>query len=120
MKFLSLAVGMLMVTTVALAQEDMKAPSTNSPSTNSTGKTQPSATDTKFMKTLAERGMAEVEAGKLASEKASDPGVKQFGEQMVKDHTQNNEQLRALAKSRGVSLATATDHQLAAQESKLE
>jgi putative membrane protein len=115
MKFLSFAVGMLMVTAVAMAQQDMK-----DLSTNSTDKTQLSGTDTKFMKTLAEGGMAEVEVGKLASEKATDPGVKQFGEQMVKDHTQNNEQLRALAKSSGVALPTQTDHQLAAQQSKLE
>jgi putative membrane protein len=112
------AVGLLMVTAVALAQVDMKDPSTNS--SNGGDKTQPSATDRKFMKTLAEGGMAEVEAGKLATEKASDPGVKQFGEQMVKDHTQNNEQLRTLAKNSGVSLPTKTDQQLATQESRLE
>jgi putative membrane protein len=117
MKFLSLGVGMLMVTAVALAQVDMKDPSSSTTSANSQ---QPSATDTKFMKTLAQGGMAEVEAGKLADEKASDPGVKQFAAQMVRDHTQNNEQLRALAKNSGVSLPTETAHQLAAQQSKLE
>jgi putative membrane protein len=115
MKLLALGVGMLAITTVALAQVDMK-----DPGTTSSDKAQPSATDTKFMKTLAQGGMAEVAAGKLAGEKASDPAVKQFGEQMVKDHTQNDEQLRTLAKSSGVSLPTKTDQQLSAAQSKLE
>ena len=52
-------------------------------------------------------GMTEVEAGKLAQEKGASQDVKDFGAMMVKDHTQNNEDLMALAQTKGV---TRSDH----------
>lgn len=110
MKSLSLAVsGMVLIASVALAQVDMKTPNTGV-----------SATDTTFMKHLAQGGMAEVDAGRLAGDKASDPAVKQFGEQMVKDHTQNNDQLKALAQETGVTLPTTVGHENAAEKTKLQ
>jgi putative membrane protein len=60
--------------------------------------------DTKAIKNLAEANLAEIEAGKLASDKASSPQVKQFGERMVKDHTQMLDELKKLAQSKGVEL----------------
>jgi putative membrane protein len=116
MRFTSIALGgIVMVTSMALAQVDMK-----DPSTGSSAKGQPSATDSTFMKTLAQGGLAEVEAGKMATEKANDPAVKQFAQQMVEDHTKNNDELKALAQKSGVTLPTTTGHQLQSQQSKLE
>ena len=60
--------------------------------------------DKEFIEDAAKGGMAEVQSGKLAAEKASDPAVKEFGNRMVQDHTKANEELQQLAQSKGVKL----------------
>lgn len=60
--------------------------------------------DASFYKKVAEAGMAEVDAGNLASEKASDAKVKDFAAMMVKDHTEANDKLKTLAESKGIKL----------------
>jgi putative membrane protein len=54
--------------------------------------------DRTFLAQAAAGGMAEVQFGKLASQKASDPEVKQFAQKMVEDHTKANQKLEAIAK----------------------
>jgi putative membrane protein len=63
-----------------------------------------SASDQKFIKEAAEGGMAEVELGKLAVQKAYSDDVKQFGQRMIDDHTKANNNLKGVASSLGVSL----------------
>jgi putative membrane protein len=72
----------------------------------------------KFFKEAAMGGMAEVELGKVAAQKASSAEVKNFGEMMVKDHTGANEKLKALAKAHNVALPTELDkaHQSAKEK----
>ncbi len=53
---------------------------------------------------LAQGGMTEVEAGQLAQTKAAAPGVKEFAEMMVKDHSASNEKVRSLAAARDLTL----------------
>ena len=53
--------------------------------------------------------MAEVELGKLASQKASNPKVKAFGQRMVTDHGQAGEELKSLAASKQIVLSTSID-----------
>jgi putative membrane protein len=65
--------------------------------------------DSKFATDAANAGMAEVAAGKLASEKAVDAQVKDFGKMMVMDHTKANEELMAIAKTKNITLPTAPD-----------
>jgi len=65
--------------------------------------------DEAFMKEAAIGGMAEVELGKLASDKASDAKVKALGARMVTDHSKANEELKALAAKKNVMLPTAVD-----------
>ena len=60
--------------------------------------------DSDFLKKAAKGGMAEVELGKLAYEKAASPDVKAFADMVVKDHTKANRQLMALAASKKVEL----------------
>ena len=60
--------------------------------------------DAKFYRDAAEGGMAEVAMGNLALQKAQSPSVKDFGAQMVKDHSAANEKLKALAESKNITL----------------
>jgi len=66
--------------------------------------------DRKFIEKAAEDGLAEVELGKLAAQKATDPAVKSLAEQMVKDHTGANQKLASLAQSKGITMPTALSH----------
>jgi len=57
-----------------------------------------------FAVKAANGGMMEVEAGKLALEKAVNPRVKRFGEMMIKDHSEANNKLKGIAAERNVAL----------------
>ncbi|HZR37513.1 MAG TPA: DUF4142 domain-containing protein [Nevskia sp.] len=76
--------------------------------------------DASFFKEGAGAGLAEVAAGQLAAQQAADPRVRQFAQQMVKDHSRANQELQALARQKGVTLPTAPDakHQQVLQELK--
>jgi putative membrane protein len=65
--------------------------------------------DKKFIKDAAEGGMLEVKLGELAAKNASDQSVKDFGQQMVTDHTKANEQLMTIAKSKNVEVPAELD-----------
>jgi putative membrane protein len=87
------------------------APSANSmnkatPSHMANTNGQVSSSDRKFMEKAAQGGIAEVQLGKLATEKANDDAVKQFGQRMVDDHSKANDQLKQLASQKGVTLPT--------------
>lgn len=68
-----------------------------------------SAEDRKFIEKAAAGGMAEVETGQLAQQKASHDAVKQFGARMVQDHGKANDELKQLASSKGVQLPPGPD-----------
>lgn len=65
--------------------------------------------DRRFMTEAAQGGMAEVELGRIAAERASNEEVKRFGQRMVDDHTKANQELMQLAQSKGVALPTEMD-----------
>jgi putative membrane protein len=65
------------------------------------------AGDRKFLNEASDGGMAEVELGKLAVQKAADEGVKKFGQRMVDDHSKVNDELRQLAGREGLELPKA-------------
>jgi len=85
---------------------------TNTTNTNRTASPSParSATltesDRNFLMEAAQGGTAEVELGRLASQKAQNPEVKRFGERMVTDHSKANDELKQLATQKGVTLPT--------------
>jgi putative membrane protein len=61
-----------------------------------------------FMIKAANGGMLEVLLGEMAQRNASNQAVKDFGQMMVTDHTKANNELKALASARNVTLpATA-------------
>ena len=57
----------------------------------------------------AQAGHAEVATGNVASTQASSDAVKQFGSQMIKDHTSANDELKKIAESKGVPLPDGPD-----------
>ena len=67
------------------------------------------SSDRKFMEKAAQGGIAEVRLGTLATEKASAPALKQFGQRMVDDHSKANDELKQLATRKGVTLPTTMD-----------
>jgi putative membrane protein len=58
--------------------------------------------DKMFLRKAAEGGMAEVQFGQLAVQKAGGDDVKAFGQKMVDDHTALNNEMAAVADSMGV------------------
>jgi putative membrane protein len=78
-----------------------------------------SGADRSFMREAAIGGMAEVTLGKLAQQKGSNAAVKQFGGQMVTDHSKANDELKSLAQQKGVPLPATLDAKHKAIEAKL-
>ena len=66
-----------------------------------------SSSDQAFLKKATEGNMAEVQLGQLAQQNGSSSVVKQFGEQMVTDHTKLDDQVKSLAAQKGVTLPTS-------------
>ena len=60
--------------------------------------------DTRFAKEAAAGGMAEVQMGQLAVQKASNERVKQFGQRMIDDHTKAGNELKNVASKDNISL----------------
>jgi putative membrane protein len=59
-----------------------------------------------FLQRAAEGQQAEIALGQLASERAGDRQVKQFGVQMIRDHRKASAEVRQLASKEGVILPT--------------
>jgi putative membrane protein len=77
------------------------------------------AADRTFAMNVAKDGMAEVELGKLAVEKAANADVKKFGQRMVDDHSKANDELKALAATKNITLPAAPDAAQKAEHDKL-
>ena len=75
--------------------------------------------DQMFATEAAIAGMAEVELGKMATEKGSNARVKSFGQMMVADHTKAGDELKSIAKANGMTLPTALDPMHQATRDKL-
>lgn len=83
--------GMLTVSEAAFAQDQTK-------------KSAKGGADQKFATEAAQGGMAEVQMGQLAKDKASSDAVKQFGQRMIDDHTKANDQFKSIASQEGITL----------------
>ncbi len=71
----------------------------------------------KFATAAAQGGMAEVEMGRLAEQRGSDPAVKQFGARMTADHGRADAELKAIAEKKGIQLPNDLN---ASQRSELD
>ena len=79
-----------------------------------------SSDDKKFIEKAAQGGVAEVQMGKLAAQKAQSAQVKQFGERMAKDHASANDKLMKLASAKGVTPASDMDSSAKREYDKLQ
>jgi len=76
-------------------------------------------TDEQFVLKASEDGLAEVNHGNLAAEKANSAEVKQFAQRMVKDHTKANQELIDLAGKKKFKLAKDMGEKHKAMQDKL-
>lgn len=60
--------------------------------------------DAEFAVETADAGMLEVQLGTLAVTKATSPQVKQYAQMMVDDHSKANDELKALAQTKNITL----------------
>lgn len=99
----------------AVAQTNAPAPSLNqrTPTLNqpvplpnrpapTPSRSQLSPLDRQFIIDAAYGGVAEVQLGQLALQRSTNPEVKQFAQQMIRDHTQANNELMRIAQQKGV------------------
>lgn len=63
--------------------------------------------DAEFAVDAADGGMFEVQLGELAQKNGSAAQVKQFGQMMASDHGKANEELKALAQQKNITLPTS-------------
>ena len=75
--------------------------------------------DREFVMKAAEGGMAEVSLGQIASNKATHADVKAFGQRMVTDHSKANDELKALAAQKGLTLPAQPNQEQQATSTKL-
>jgi putative membrane protein len=69
--------------------------------------------DQEFVVKAASGGLMEVQLGQTAAQKANDPAVKEFAQRMVNDHGQVNNELKALAALKNITIPATPgeDHQ---------
>lgn len=79
-----------------------------------------SSADTMFAMKAAQGGLAEVQLGQLAAQKAADPDVKTFGQKMVDDHTKLNDQMKTAAVKERMTLPTTMNPRHQALYDKLK
>lgn len=109
MRLIALAV--VLGTTLALPAFAQTSGSTGSPPRPPAAATSPaaalSAQDMKFVNMAAAGGMAEVEEGKLAQQKATNSAVKDFARKMVDDHSKANAKLTSIAQAKNIKLPSS-------------
>lgn len=71
--------------------------------------TRPVSAAQAFVTKATQDGLAEIQLGKLAQTRSSDPKVKEFAGRMVQDHTKANAELASLAKRKNLEVPTDLD-----------
>jgi len=76
--------------------------------------------DSKLIFQMASSNIMEVRLGQMAQQKATNAAVKQFGQQMVTDHTNLENQLTGLVSKNGTNFQPAMSKESEAEVSRLE
>jgi putative membrane protein len=71
--------------------------------------TQSAVSDELFAAAASSGGIAEVNVSKIGLERATDPELKRFSQQMVQDHTQMNQELVNLVSQKGIRVPQVID-----------
>ncbi|MFZ0954569.1 MAG: DUF4142 domain-containing protein [Candidatus Sulfotelmatobacter sp.] len=79
-----------------------------------------SAADRTFMTSAEDANLAEIGTAKMIEQKSKDPGVKDFAQRMVTDHTQASQSLAKVAQMTGVTLPATPSAADSTQENELE
>lgn len=98
-----LVLGTFALLPFATFAQDSTTSAADNESTDSNSK---KVSDQAFLKEAADGGLAEVDLGQLAMEKASSPEVKEFAQRMVTDHGKANDQLKEIATRKGVTISS--------------
>jgi len=93
--------------------------SPNSPAGGQTSPTSLSSRDRTFVMQAGQLSMMEVELGRLAQQRGSSAGVKQYGQEMVEEHTRANQELMQLVMQKQVELPTEMSTQNTAMIDRL-
>jgi len=103
MKRLNLTLGMMMAGAMLATGGGMAQPQPAAPAPATQGATmqQLDGGAKDFLENTAQAGHAELEASKMAQEKAKSPDVKAFADKMARDHAKVGEELAALASQKG-------------------
>ena len=80
--------------------------SPNTPAGDQTSPNSLSSRDRTFVMQAGQLSMMEVELGRLAVKRGSSAGVKQYGQEMVEEHTRANQELMQLVMQKQVELPT--------------
>jgi putative membrane protein len=91
-------------TPVGAQQDGGQDPTQQSGAMHQAGSSKGPLTDKQFAKRAAAGGMAEVRLGQLAQDKGQSDTVKNFGKQMVDDHSKANDQLKSTAAQENIQL----------------
>jgi putative membrane protein len=98
------------------AAKDSNAAKMDSAKADSTGKaaipSTVSKSDQDFAVNAANAGMTEVQAGQIAQQKGTAKDVKEFGAMMVKDHTEANDKLKAIAAQKNITLPSSVSNDM--------
>ena len=84
------------------------------------GRTTEPKADREFVVKAVESGLAEVDLGKLAEERASTPQARQFGQQMVADNMKEYAALQHIAAAKNITVPTGPDRSTRALRARLE
>jgi len=85
------------------------APSTQPPTSSAAGISRLSGSDQDFVNNAAVGGLFEVEAGKVAEKKASNPQVRKFAARMVHDHSEADNKLKQVVSAEGGTVPNELD-----------
>ena len=79
-----------------------------------------SSADRAFITSAAEANLAEIDTAKMIEQKTKDPGVKDFANLMVTDHTRASQNLATVAEMTGVTLPTTPGADDRTQQNELK
>src|SRR5688572_9951692 len=102
-------IGLLTVAFAAAVTLGCNNPRSEFDSVGTSGEASVSAGDRDFVGDLTVAGMAEVELGTLAKERATDSEVKQFADMMVRDHSKAGEELKQAASRHAIPIPAGLD-----------